>query len=85
MTKFLHWRKMTWAIVFWSVAMIVWVIAGGAVVMSALLWSFVAVSLSLIWFMSRPLWSQGHGASLRRRRAPDTGPMRDYERVSTGH
>ncbi len=85
MTRFLHWRKMTWAILFWSAAMIVWVIAGGAVVMSALLWAFIAFSLSLIWFMSRPLWTQGHGASLRRHRVANSGSVRDYKRLSTGH
>ena len=29
MTNFLHWRKMTWAIVLWSAAMVTWLIAGG--------------------------------------------------------
>ena len=35
MTRFLHWRKMTWAILLWGVAMTAWLIAGGAVVTSS--------------------------------------------------
>jgi hypothetical protein len=85
MTRFLHWRKMTWAILLWSSAMIAWVIAGGAVLTSALLWSLVFVALTAIWFVSRPLWRQGHGVRIRRLRASDTGPVRSFESLSTGH
>ena len=51
MTRFLHWRKMTWAILLWSVAATGWLIAGGAVVPSLLMWSFGTVLLTLLWFM----------------------------------
>ena len=85
MTRFLHWRKMTWAIVLWGVAMTVWLIAGGAVVTSFLLWSFGAVLLTGIWFVSRPLWRQGHGFRMRRLRSPNSGPVRSFENLSTGH
>lgn len=83
MTRFLHWRKMTWVILLWSSAMIAWVIAGGAVVTSALLWSLVFVFLTGIWFVSRPLWRQGHGVRLRRLRVADGRPVRSFERLST--
>jgi hypothetical protein len=85
MTRFLHWRKMTWAILVWSVAMVAWLIAGGAVTSSFLLWSFGTVFLTLLWFMTRPLWRQGHGFRIRRLRSPDTGPVRSFESLSTGH
>lgn len=85
MTRFLHWRKMTWAILLWSVAMTAWLIAGGAVVTSFLLWSFGTVLLTVVWFVSRPVWRQGHGLRFRRLRSPDTGPVRSFESLSTGH
>ena len=85
MTRFLHWRKMTWAILLWSVAATGWLIAGGAVVPSLLMWSFGTVLLTLLWFITRPLWRQGHGARIRRLRTPDTRPVRNVESLSTGH
>jgi hypothetical protein len=85
MTRFLHWRKMTWTIVLWGVAMTAWLIVSGAVVPSLLMWSFGTVLLSGIWFVSRPLWRQGHGVRIRRLRSPDSGPVRSFESLSTGH
>ena len=85
MTRFLYWRKMTWAILLWSVAMSAWLIAGGAVMTSFLLWSFGTVLLTLLWFITRPLWRQGHGVRIRRLRTPDSGPVRSFESLSTGH
>jgi len=52
MTRFLHWRKMTWAILLWSVAATGWLIAGGAVVPSLLMWSFGSILLTLLWFIT---------------------------------
>jgi hypothetical protein len=105
MTRFLHWRKMTWAIVVWSGAMLAWLIGsvssssandcttdfgaasgfltkqacldasgggiGVGVALISSLWFLGVVVLSLIWFMSRPLWRQGHGARLRRLQSVD--------------
>jgi hypothetical protein len=85
MTRFLHWRKMTWAIVLWSVATTAWLIAGGAVIPSFLLWSFGAIVLTLVWFITRPLWRHGHGVRIRRLRSADPGPVRSFESLSTGH
>jgi hypothetical protein len=85
MTRFLHWRKMTWAILLGSVAMAAWIIAGGGVVMIAFLWSFGIVFLGLIWFLSRPLWRQGHGFRIRRLRSPGSGPARSFEGLATGN
>jgi uncharacterized membrane protein YdjX (TVP38/TMEM64 family) len=69
MTRFLRWRKMTWAILLGSAAMTAWMIGGGAVVTISVLWSFGIVVLTIVWFMSRPLWRQGHGARIRRLRS----------------
>ncbi|MGH3105313.1 MAG: hypothetical protein ACRDN6_14580 [Gaiellaceae bacterium] len=103
MTRFLHWRKMTWAILLWSGAMLTWLIgsvafasakdcatdfgatsgfltkqacldasSGGSglgVLLISSLWFLGVVVLSLIWFTTRPLWRQGHGARLRRLRS----------------
>src|SRR5215204_602394 len=79
MTRFLHWRKMTWAILPWSVAATGWLIAGGAVVPSLLMWSFGTVLLTLLWFITRPLWRHGHApAPLARQRAgPELGGLVD--------
>jgi hypothetical protein len=85
MTRFLYWRKMTWAILVWSVAVIVWMIAGGAVMASFLVWSFGTVVLTLLWFSTRPLWRQGHGARIRRLRSSESASVRSFETLSTGH
>jgi hypothetical protein len=85
MTRFLHWRKMTWAILFWGVAMTAWLIASSAVVPSLLMWSFGTILLTGLWFMTRPLWRQGHGFRIRRLRSPNSGPVRTFESLSTGH
>jgi hypothetical protein len=85
MTRFLRWRKMTWAILLGSMAMIAWMIGGGTVVLISALWSVGAVVLIIVWFMSRPLWRQGHGARIRRLRSPETGQARSFESLSTEH
>jgi hypothetical protein len=85
MTRFLHWRKMTWAILLWSVAATGWLIAGGAVVPSLLMWSLGTVLLTLLWFITRPLRRHGHGLRIRRLRTPDSAPVRNFESLSTGH
>jgi hypothetical protein len=85
MTRFLHWRKMTWAIVVWGVAMGAWVINGAPVAMNVLLWSAGMVILSLTWFLSRPLWRQGHGARLRPLQSTRSRAVRSFEKLSTGH
>ena len=76
MTRFLHWRKMTWAIVFWIAATGLLMVGGGAVLLISLAFLLGIVSLSFVWFVSRPLWRQGHGARIRRLRAPPIrGPL----------
>jgi hypothetical protein len=67
MTRFLYWRKMTWAILLWCAAMVVLLISGGFV-LTFLVGALGLIALSSIWFGSRPLWRVGHGARLRRLR-----------------
>jgi hypothetical protein len=67
MTRFLHWRKMTWAILLWNAATVVLVVSGGFV-LAFIVWSLGLIALSAMWFGSRPLWRVGHGARLRRLR-----------------
>ena len=72
MTRFLRWRKMTWAILLWSGVMVAWLPGSGpGVAVVASLWFVGLVVLSVTWFLSRPLWRQGHGARLRRLRPAD--------------
>jgi hypothetical protein len=61
MTRFLHWRKMTWALVLWSVAAAALVIAGAGAVPLGITWLLGAAVLGVLWFMTQPLIRQGRG------------------------
>lgn len=61
MTRFLRWRKTTWALVLWSVAMATWVVVGGPEVLLGLLWLAGAAALGLVWFLTRSPFRQGRG------------------------
>jgi hypothetical protein len=73
------------AIVLWGAAMTAWLIVSSAVVPRLLMWSFGTVLLTLLWFVTRPLWRQGHGLRIGRLRSPDSGPVRSFESLSSGH
>jgi hypothetical protein len=62
MTNFLHWRKMTWAIVLWSTAMVTWLLAGdaGAAVVGVL-WLVGMAGLGYLWSVSQPMFRRGLG------------------------
>jgi hypothetical protein len=62
MTNFLHWRKMTWALVLWSVGMTAWALIGsvGAIGVG-LLWLAGMIGLSLLWWVTQPLFRRGRG------------------------
>ena len=53
---------------------------GLGVPLVALIWAVGLVVLSVVWYSTRPLWRQGHGARLRRLRSEeflaDAGPRR---------
>jgi hypothetical protein len=62
MTRFLGWRKTTWALLAWSAAMAVWQAVGGpGLVLVGLLWLAGAAALGLVWFLTRSPFRQGRG------------------------
>jgi hypothetical protein len=64
MTNFLHWRKMTWALLAWSAAMLAWPLAGGVgAARVGVLWVAGMILLSLLWLATQPLFQQGRGLS----------------------
>ena len=71
MTRFLHWRKMTWVIAAWTAGMAVWLLSSGAVDIAIVtVWLVGTALLSLLWFGTRPLFRQGRGMSFRRYQLP---------------
>ena len=70
MTSFLHWRKMTWAIVLAGLLAIVWVIASAFSLFIILVCVGALGVLSVLWYLTEPLWRQGRGAQVKRRKAP---------------
>ena len=85
MTRFLHWRKMTWTLGVWSALMAGWLVASAFVTSPAAsgmmnasgawivaFWLVGVGLLGILWFTTRPLWRQGHGARFRRLSSPLT-------------
>ena len=70
MTRFLKWRKMTWALLLWGV-LIGLAMVSGTFGLALLAGALGLIVLGAIWFMTRPLWRQGHGARLRRMRSAE--------------
>ena len=71
MGNFRYWRKMTWALVLWSAGVVVFMILGGLGISSVAIALLGLIVLGILWFMTRPLWRSGHGASFRPVRAVD--------------
>ena len=70
MKRFLKWRKMTWALLLWVVLIGLWIVSGhGTFVVALVVGALGLLVLSLIWYLSMPLWRQGHGPRLRRLRS----------------
>ena len=64
MTNFLHWRKMTWALLAWSAAMTAWILTGSIdATRVGVLWVAGMILLSLLWLATQPLFQQGRGLS----------------------
>ncbi len=62
MTNFLHWRKMTWALLAWSAAMTAWILTGSIdATRVGVLWVAGMTFLSLLWLATQPLFQQGRG------------------------
>ena len=60
-----YWRKMTWALVLWSAGIVVFMFVGGLGISSVAIGVVGLIVLVILWFMTRPLWRSGHGASFR--------------------
>ena len=64
MTKFLHWRKMTWALALWSVYIATWTaLSGDGPAMVALWWLAGTALLGALWLATQPLFQKGRGLS----------------------
>ncbi len=62
MTDFIHWRKMTWALLAWSAAMPAWLLFGSvAATRVGVLWVAGTILLGLLWLATQPLYQQGRG------------------------
>ena len=62
MTNFLHWRKMTWALLAWSAAMTAWILFGSiSATLAGVLWFAGIILLGLLWLATQPLYQQGRG------------------------
>ena len=62
MTNFLHWRKMTWALVLWSAYVPTWaVITGSGPAMVTLWWLAGMIVFGTLWLVTQPLFQQGRG------------------------
>lgn len=62
MTKFLYWRKMTWALVLWSTAMAAWLLTGRiSEVRVGAVWLVGAAGLGLVWLATQRPFRQGRG------------------------
>ena len=71
MERFRNWRKMTWALVLWSAGIVVFMVIGGPGISSGAIGVVGLIVLVIVWFMTRPLWRSGHGASFRQVKAVD--------------
>jgi hypothetical protein len=62
MTHFLHWRKMTWALLAWSAAMTAWILIERIdATRVAVLWVVGMTFLGLLWLATQPLSQEGRG------------------------
>jgi hypothetical protein len=62
MTNFLHWRKMTWVLVLFCAAIVVWPGLGiDRPVVAAALWIAATIGLGAFWLATQPLFRQGRG------------------------
>ena len=62
MTSFLHWRKMTWALVLWVGYVATWaVITGSGPAIVSLWWLVGMIVLGSLWLATQPLFQKGRG------------------------
>ena len=64
MTNFLHWRKMTWALVLWSGYVATWaVITDSGPTIVTLWWLAGMILFGTLWLGTQPLFQRGRGLS----------------------
>jgi hypothetical protein len=62
MTNFLHWRKMTWALVLWSGYLPAWMaVTGSGLAIVMLWWLGGTILLGSLWLATQPLFQRGRG------------------------
>jgi hypothetical protein len=62
MTNFLHWRKMTWALVLWSGYVPTWAVVTGSGPAIVMLWWLVGmIVFGSLWLATQPLFQKGRG------------------------
>jgi hypothetical protein len=62
MTNFLHWRKMTWALVLWSGYVPTWAVVTGSGPAMVMLWWLVGmIVFGSLWLVTQPLFQKGRG------------------------
>jgi hypothetical protein len=71
MGNFRYWRKMTWALLIWGAGGLVFIVAGGFGLSAIAITTLGLIVLGIVWYMTRPAWRVGHGASWRPARAVD--------------
>ncbi len=81
MTRFLKWRKMTWALLLWGALIGVWMVSGASA-LTFMAGAFGLIVLSAIWIKTRPLWCQGHGLRFRRMRSVEV-PFKSVKGVGS--
>ena len=60
MTNFLHWRRMTWALVLWSAYVATWAaITGSGPAIVMLWWLAGMIVLGSLWLATQPLFQKG--------------------------
>lgn len=86
MTRFVQWRKMTWALVLWSAAFVTWSVVSGPTVLLAIVWLVGTGGLCVAWFMTQPLFRQGRGlqGGFFVRPGPGNWRVVDLHRVPAG-
>jgi predicted PurR-regulated permease PerM len=59
---------MTWALLLWGALIGLWMVSG-TFVLALMAGVAGLIVLSVVWWLTRPLWRQGHGARFRRMRS----------------
>jgi predicted PurR-regulated permease PerM len=59
---------MTWALLLWGALLGLWMVSG-TFVLALMAGVAGLILLSVVWWLTRPLWRQGHGARFRRMRS----------------